>query len=96
MRTLTITFNEMVALIAREVGSRAWIVHVPPMVTLACARIIGLAMNDVMLTHNEVRGLMANLLVSSAAPTGPTRFSEWLHRNAHTFGVNYASELAKR
>jgi len=83
-------------LIAREVGSRARIIHVPPSVTFACAWIIGRAMNDVTLTRNEVRGLMANLLVSSAPPTARTRFSEWLHRNADTFGRNYASEIAKR
>jgi NADH dehydrogenase len=83
-------------LIAREVGSKAWIVHVPPTVTFACGWIIGRVMNDVTLTHNEVRGLMADLLVSSAPPTAPTRFSEWLHRHADTFGVHYASEIAKR
>jgi len=39
---------------------------------------------------------MANLLVSSAPPTAPTRFSEWLRRNAEFFGVHYASEVARR
>jgi uncharacterized protein YbjT (DUF2867 family) len=92
----TFTFNEVVALIAREVGSRARIIHVPPTITFACAWIIGRAMDDVTLTLNEVRGLMANLLVSSAPPTAPTRFSEWLRSNADTFGLHYASEIAKR
>jgi uncharacterized protein YbjT (DUF2867 family) len=92
----TFTFNEIVALIAREVGSKAWIIHVPPMVTFACGWVVGRLMNDVTITQNEVRGLMANLLVSSAPPTAPTRFSEWLHRHADTFGVQYASEIAKR
>jgi uncharacterized protein YbjT (DUF2867 family) len=92
----TFTFNELVALIAREVGSHTPVIHVPPAIALACARIIGRAMGDVTLTRDEVRGLMANLLVSSAPPTAPTRFSEWLRRNAEFFGVHYASEVARR
>jgi hypothetical protein len=91
----TFTFNEIVALIAHEVGSRSAIVHVPPAIALACAWIVGRAMGDVTLTHDEVRGLMAYVLVSSAPPTAPTRFSEWLHRNANSFGLYYASEIAK-
>jgi len=90
------TFNELVALIAREVGSHTPIIHLPPAVALGCAWIVGRAMGDVALTRDEVRGLMANLLVSSAPPTAPTRFSEWLRRNAEFFGVHYASEVARR
>jgi uncharacterized protein YbjT (DUF2867 family) len=90
------TFNELVALIAREVGSHVPVIHLPPAIALGCARIVGRAMGDVTLTSDEVRGLMANLLVSSAPPTTPTRFSEWLRRNAEFFGVHYASEVARR
>jgi uncharacterized protein YbjT (DUF2867 family) len=92
----TFTFNELVALIAREVGSRTPVIHLPPAIALTCARIVGRAMGDVTLTRDEVRGLMGNLLVSSAPPTAPTRFSEWLRRNAEFFGVRYASEVGRR
>jgi uncharacterized protein YbjT (DUF2867 family) len=92
----TFTFSEIVTLIAREVGSHVPIIHLPPAIALACARIVGHAMGDVTLTRDEVRGLMANLLVSSAPPTAPTRFSECLRRNAEFFGVRYASEVARR
>ena len=90
------SFNELVALIAREVGSHTPRIHLPPAIALACARIVGRAMGDVALTRDEVRGLMANLLVSSAPPTAPTRFSEWLRRHAAFFGIRYASEVARR
>jgi uncharacterized protein YbjT (DUF2867 family) len=92
----TFTFNEIVALIASAVGSRALIVHLPPAAMLACAWLVGRAMGDVVLTRDEIRGLMANLLVSSGSPTAPTRFSEWLRRNAEFFGMRYASEIARR
>jgi uncharacterized protein YbjT (DUF2867 family) len=90
------TFNQLVALIAREVGSHTPVIHLPPAIALACARIVGRAMGDVTLTRDEVRGLIANLLVSSAPPTAPTRFTEWLRRHAEFFGVHYASEVARR
>ena len=90
------TFNELVALIARTVGSHSPVIHLPPAIALACARLVGRAMGDVTLTRDEVRGLMANLLVSSAPPTTPTRFSEWLRRHAEFFGVHYVSEVARR
>ena len=92
----TFTFNELVRLLARSLGKTARLVHVPPMVALVCAWILGRAMGDVMLTADEIRGLSANLLVSPAAPTTPTRLSEWLKHNAAHLGERYASELAKR
>lgn len=90
------TFNELVTLIAREVGSHTPVIHLPPAIALACARIVGRAMGDVTLTRDEVRGLIGNLLVSSAPSTAPTCFSEWLRRNAEFFGVRYASEVVRR
>ncbi len=92
----TFTFNQLVALIASAVGSRALIIHLPPAAALTCAWLVGRATGDVVLTRDEIRGLMADLLVSSGPPTAPTRFSEWLQRNADFFGVRYASEIARR
>ena len=89
----TYTFEELVRLIAAEVGSRARIVHMPPSVALWLSRLVGIAVQDVVLTRDEVKGLMAGLLVSKSAPTGRTRLSEWLGRHAHPLGRRYASEL---
>lgn len=47
------------------------------------------------LTADEVRGLMAGLLVSRHPPAGKTRLTDWLRRNAGSVGVNYASELKR-
>jgi len=90
------TFNELVDLMKRAVGSKARIIHVAPLMALPLANLIGKFMGDRMLTRDEMLGLMANLLVSRGSPTAPTRFSEWLARNADQIGRNYASELARR
>jgi NADH dehydrogenase len=55
------TFNELVRLLAGILGKTARIVYVPPMVALLCTTILGRLMGDVMLTADEIRGLVANL-----------------------------------
>jgi len=89
------TFNELVRLIAEKVGSRARMVHIPPGLMLLLARLIGLVVKDVVLTRDEILGLMMNLLIAEGPPTGSTRFSRWLEENAATAGAKYASELRR-
>jgi uncharacterized protein YbjT (DUF2867 family) len=89
------SYNDLVRLIARRVGSRARIVHASPRTTLLLSRALGAILRDVLLTREEIAGLMGNLLVSNAAPTSPTRFSDWLRANAQTLGRSYASELTR-
>jgi NADH dehydrogenase len=68
---------------------------VPPGLGLFLSRAIGYFVGDVLLTREEVDGLMANLLVSSGQPTGRTLLSEWLARHADTLGAKYASEVKR-
>lgn len=88
-----LTFNELVEHVADAVESRARIVHLSPLVTLGLSRAAGTFLKDVLLTSDEVDGLMAGLLVSDDPPTGRTRFSEWIHENRDTLGSEYTSEL---
>jgi NADH dehydrogenase len=89
----TYTFNELTRLIAAKVGSSTRMIHLKPELALYLAKIVGHIVNDVVLTEDEIHGLMANLLVCSGPPTGRTRLSEWLFRNALTVGARYTSEL---
>jgi NADH dehydrogenase len=87
------TFNELVLLVGGAVRSRARIVHVAPSVAVILARLVGCLVNDVVLTHDEVAGLMESLLVSGGPPLGHTSLGRWLEQNADWVGVRYASEL---
>ncbi len=87
------TFSTLVEQIHSVVGSRARLIHLPPKIALALSRIIGLLVNDVVLTEQEIAGLMADLLISSESPTGTTSLADWLRANAKTIGQEYASEL---
>jgi nucleoside-diphosphate-sugar epimerase len=89
------TFEELVRLIAGKVGTRALILHAPPGLSLLAAKLSGIVLGDVMLTRDELHGLMANLLVSDDPPTGKTRLSDWLDEHAALLGRRYASELSR-
>jgi uncharacterized protein YbjT (DUF2867 family) len=88
-------FEELVRLIADRVRSRAGIIHVRPGLALFLARLIGGIVGDVVITRDEVEGLMSNLLVSHDSATGQARLSQWLGENADAVGVKYASELRR-
>ena len=89
------TFEDLVRLIATGVRSKARLIHVRPWVALRILRFINPIVGDVILTREEIEGLMANLLVSKQSPTGQTRFTEWLAQNSSILGTTYASELAR-
>ena len=89
------TFDELVRLIAHKVHSRPRIIHMSPGLALFFTRLAGYLVKDVVLTKDEVQGLISNLLVSAAPPTGKTRLSDWLSQNAAIVGTRYASELVR-
>ena len=89
----TYTFNELVRLIADKVHSSARIIHLPPSLAHSAARVLSVALRDVLITRDEIEGLMAGLLVSSTPPTGESRFGEWLEQNTSSIGTAYFSEL---
>lgn len=89
------TFEELVRLLATRIGSRSRIVHLSPRLALNLSRFIGYFVRDVVLTRDEMEGLMANLLISQGPPTGKTRLSDWLDANAALLGTRYASELER-
>jgi NADH dehydrogenase len=89
------TFDTLVRLIAKTVRSRARFVHVNPSLALFLSQLIGYVVGDVVLTREEVDGLIADLLISHGPPTGRTHLSGWLAENAGTVGTHYASEVRR-
>ncbi|MBU1660118.1 MAG: NAD(P)H-binding protein [Chloroflexi bacterium] len=89
------TFDELVRRIRVAAGSRSRIIHLPPGLTLTLSRLIGMAVKDLVLTRDELRGLMAGLLVSAEAPRGQQSLGVWLDENQKTLGARYASEMAR-
>jgi len=88
-------FEELVHLLATTVGRRPLMVHLPPFFVLLCARAVGLVVGDVLLTRDELGGLMAELVTTDGSATGTVRLSDWLTKHASELGQTYASELAR-
>jgi NADH dehydrogenase len=87
------TFKEMVELIGEKIGAKRPLIAVPPTLALLAAQFISLFVRDVILTREEVDGLMADLLISKEPPRGEIHLAEWLEKNRAKVGARYASEI---
>jgi uncharacterized protein YbjT (DUF2867 family) len=92
----TYSYREMVEMIAREIGSRAPIVSMPPMIAHQAVRVLGWLVGDVINTRDEVKGLMDEKLYVQSPPLGTTRLSDWVRASCQEIGRRYASELKRR
>jgi len=89
------TFEEMVGLVRHAVGSRALLVHVPPVVVPLLTGLLGLLVGDVVLTADELRGLMDELVTTDGPATGSIALTDWLQEEGGQLGRGYASELRR-
>ena len=89
------TFKGLVQLIGEKIGAKRPLISVPPRMALLAAQFLSLFVGDVILTPEEVDGLMGNLLVSKHPALGKTAFKDWLEANKFTVGKTYASEIKR-
>jgi NADH dehydrogenase len=89
------TYKAFLRLIASELNRKVAFVHTSPAIGIFLGKIIGLFVKDVVLTNDELRGLMTNKLTSTQSPNGITGFSAWLHDNKNQIGNQYTSELSR-
>lgn len=87
------TFEELVRLIADKLHRRVMIIHANPGLAFYAAKLVEPVVGDVLITRDEIAGLMANLLISQKPPTGHTHLGNWLEQNVDSVGKKYASEL---
>jgi len=90
------TYRELVARVGRGIGVQRPIISVPPGLGYWSCRLVGLLVRDVVITRDEIRGLMQNRLYVAAPPLGTTRLSEWIDQHRQTLGRHYTSEMARR
>ena len=91
----TFTFRELLLQVRQITGGHARLLSLPPVLAYTTASLAGLALRDVVLTRDEIDGLMAGHLVSLDEPTGTTRLTDWMREHRDTLGHRYASELAR-
>ena len=92
----TFTFRELAETIRRSLGLRRLIIGVPPGVAYWSCRALGLLVRDVIITREEIQGLMEGRLCVDAPPLGTSKLSQWIERHRDTLGLRYTSEMARR
>jgi uncharacterized protein YbjT (DUF2867 family) len=91
----TYTFEDLVKLIAAQIGRSVSLIRLPMAVAFAATYLTGAMVGDTILTWQEYKGLMGNLLAPQGHSSGQTRLSQWLAENRDRVGTRYASEVAR-
>jgi uncharacterized protein YbjT (DUF2867 family) len=91
----TYTFDELVRQIAAQLRRHTRLVHLPMPVAYVSTLLTGCFVRDVILTWEEYKGLMDNLLAPEGPSSGEICLSQWLAENRERIGNQYASELAR-
>jgi len=91
----TFTFKEMVRMIRDAVGSRALLVNSQPKLAWRASALVGKMVGDVILTREEVIGLMDGRLYVDSPRTGDTRLTDWVNANVDQLGKHYAHEIKR-
>lgn len=92
----TFTYRDLAKEIGSAIGKRRPIMPVAPIKGYLLGKLVGFLHHDVTITYDEIRGLMADLLYTASLPTGKTKLSVWLKKNAASAGLRYSNELKRR
>lgn len=92
----TFSYIELVRTISEIIGVHRPILRVPPGIGHTVANCLNPFLKDVIITREEITGLMRNLLDSTAPASGPTRLTEWARDQRNILGTRYASEVGRR
>ena len=92
----TYSFRALWKLLAHAMDIRRPVFPVPTGIGYAAVYLLGMLMNDIMLTRDEISGLCENRLAVPGSGIGIRPLSQWVRQHADTLGRTYESELARR
>ncbi len=92
----TFTYRELVATIGKILGCKRPIISVPPGLGYWACRVVGTVVGDVVITREEIKGLMEGRLCVDAPPLGSTKLTDWVFEHRQSLGRHYTSEMARR
>jgi NADH dehydrogenase len=92
----TFTYRELVETVGAAIGCRRPLMRIPPRMGYLISKLVGAAVGDVLVTREEIAGLMENRLYTNSPPAGRTALSDWLEKHAKDLGRQYSSEMARR
>ena len=80
----------------KAMGLKRVILPMPPMAAWLFGRVLGVFLQDDVITRAEIKGLRQGLMASDAPPTGTRKFSEWIAEHGASFGDRYQNDLKER
>jgi len=86
----------LVRTLAEILQVRRPIMRIPSPIAFACSKLLNPFVKDVIITKEEVKGLMRGLLDSQNPSTGTIKLSQWAKEHRDTLGYRYASEVGRR
>lgn len=92
----TFTYRGLAETVRAALGLHRLILPVPPWAGNLTCRLLGILLQDLIITRDEIRGLMEERLYVEAPPLGTTRLSEWVRAQRDSLGRRYANDLARR
>jgi NADH dehydrogenase len=92
----TFTYRELVKTTGQILGCRRPVLSVPPRLGYWACRAMGLLVRDVIITREEIQGLMEGRLCVDAPPLGRMKLSDWMRDHRDSLGRRYTSEMARR
>jgi NADH dehydrogenase len=92
----TFTFKDLVGTIGKIIGRKRSVISVSPALGYLAGNVISKLVNDVLITREEIDGLMAELLYVDSPPAGKTKITEWMRQHSDSLGRIYTNELARR
>ncbi len=92
----TFTYRGLVESVRQILGLKRPVISVPPELGYWACRLLGWFVRDVIITREEIRGLMEGRLHVDSPPLGTTRLTDWMEDHRHTLGLRYTSEMARR
>jgi NADH dehydrogenase len=72
------------------------IISVAPRLGHFTGWVLGKVLGDVVITRDEIEGLMQGLLATESPPVGEVKLSAWAREHRASLGRRYASELGRR
>ncbi len=90
------SYIDLLKLIKTKLKLKTPLLPLPNAIAWLGAKIIGICLNDILLTWAEIKGLQQENLWENKAPLGKRKLSEWVEENKESLGVKYHNELNRR
>ncbi|MBO58574.1 MAG: epimerase [Euryarchaeota archaeon] len=89
-------YKDYIGLMAKSMGLRRLIIPMPSIFGWIFGKLLGVFLQDLVITRAEIKGLKRGLMASDEEPRGVLKFSEWIAEHGSEFGNRYQNDLKER